>query len=176
MTATPVARISVRIPRDTFYLGLVRKVVVELAGRVGFGAQATAEIEMAVDEACSNAIRHAGRGLLAAADEFVASRLDTPDPGGGPLGRRIETEIAVEASAGPDALTVTLTDGGAPFAFDRCGSGTADLEAYLAARTPNGLGVYIIKRFMDEVEYRHVPSVGNEIRMTKYLVTASSKP
>jgi anti-sigma regulatory factor (Ser/Thr protein kinase) len=137
-------RVSLTIPRDTGYLSLVRQVVVELAGASGFAPAATAEIEMAIDEAASNAIRHAaGRGA-----------------------------IVLEADADGDGITVTIHDGGAPFSFDRCGAG--DLEAYLAGRAAGGLGVYIIKRFMDEVEYRHRPETGNELRMRKYLCPTST--
>ena len=60
-----------------------------------------------------------------------------------------------------------------PFPFER--SGALDLDAYLAERQPGGLGVYIIKRFMDEVEYRHRPEVGNELRMRKYLIVGGSR-
>ena len=58
-------RVSLSIPRDTRYLSLVRRAVVVLASRVGFAPAATGEIEMAVDEAASNAIRHArGEGAI----------------------------------------------------------------------------------------------------------------
>jgi anti-sigma regulatory factor (Ser/Thr protein kinase) len=142
-------RIALRIPRDTYYLSLVRGAVVELATRAGFRPVATAEIEMAVDEACSNAIRHARPGAA-------------PDEGG--------DAISLDALADASGLTVTVSDRGAPFAFDNCGAG--DIDSYLAGHKPGGLGVYIIKRFMDEVEYRHRPEVGNELRMRKYLVAA----
>lgn len=141
-------RIALRVPRDTYYLSLVRRSVVDLARRVGFGTAATAEIEMAVDEACSNAIRHAARGV---------AREPPAD------------SISLDAAADEGGITVTISDGGEPFPFDRCGAD--DIDSYLAERAAGGLGVYIIKRFMDEVEYRHRPDVGNELRMRKYLAT-----
>ncbi len=131
-------RIALRVPRDTYYLSLIRHAVVDLARRVGFEAAATAEIEMAVDEACSNAVRHAEGDA-----------------------------VSIEAVADASGIAVTVHYGGEPFAFERCGA--PDLEAYLAERQPGGLGVYIIRRFMDEVEYRHRPDCGNELRMRKYL-------
>lgn len=137
-------RVSLRIPRDTRYLSLVRRVFVALAGRVGFAAGAIAEIEMAIDEATSNAIRHAdGAGA-----------------------------VDLEATWDGAGLTVTVKDGGKPFPFERSGAG--DLETYHAGRGPGGLGVYIIKRFMDEVEYRHGPETGNELKMRKYLCPTST--
>jgi serine/threonine-protein kinase RsbW len=138
-------RVSLSIPRDTRYLSLVRQSVVVLARRVGFSSAATGEIEMAVDEAASNAIRHA-RGVGA---------------------------ISLEAVGDGSGLTVTVVDGGQPFSFDRCGAG--DVDAYHAQKTvPGGLGVFIIKRFMDEVSYTHTPETGNELRMRKYLCPTST--
>jgi serine/threonine-protein kinase RsbW len=142
-------RIALRVPRDTFYLGLVRSWAGELARRVGFAADATAGIEMAVDEACSNAILHA------------RSR------GGGPP----SCDIALDAVIDEDGLTVTILDGGEPFELERAG---CDLETYFAAPQPGGLGVTIMRRFMDEVEFRHRPEVGNELRMRKRLVAAGA--
>jgi serine/threonine-protein kinase RsbW len=143
-------RIALRVPRDTYYLSHVRGTIVELARRAGFPPGATAEIEMAVDEACSNAMRHAR-----------------------PPGATADDAITLDAFADGAGLTVTVADGGEPFPFER--SGALDLDTYLAERQPGGLGVYIIKRFMDEVEYRHRPEVGNELRMRKYLIVGSAR-
>lgn len=138
-------RVSLSIPRDTRYLSLVRHTVVVLARTMGFQPAATSEIEMAVDEAASNAIRHANG----------------------------EGAIAVEAIVDDGGLTITVIDGGEAFSFDRVGAG--DVDTYHAQpRAPGGLGVYIIKRFMDEVEYRHRPEIGNELRMRKYLCPTST--
>jgi serine/threonine-protein kinase RsbW len=148
-------RVALRVPRDTVYLSLVRGTIVDLARRAGFPPAATAQIEMAVDEACSNAMRHARPAAppaRTAADEDV---------------------ISLDAFADGAGLTVTVADGGEPFPFER--TGAIDLDAYLAERQPGGLGVYIIKRFMDEVEYRHRPETGNELRMRKYLVARGAR-
>lgn len=156
-------RASLRIPRDTAYLALVRRMVVELARSVGFTPKSTAEVEMAVDEAASNAIRHA-------TDSMSELALDA-GAGGGSARPDLET-ISVEAVADRDGITVTVADGGAPFSFERCG--VRDLESYHAERSAGGLGVFIIKRFMDEVEYVHRPETGNELRMRKYKCPTST--
>jgi serine/threonine-protein kinase RsbW len=138
-------RVSLCIPRDTMYLTVVRRVVVELARSVGFAEGATAEIEMAIDEAASNAIRHAGG----------------------------QGSVSLEALWDGSGMTLTVKDGGEPFSFDRLAS--LDLDTYHQERgQQGGLGVYIIKRFMDEVEYRHLPETGNELRMRKYLCPTST--
>jgi anti-sigma regulatory factor (Ser/Thr protein kinase) len=156
---TAAERIALRVPRDTFYLSLVRHAVTDLARRAGFLPAAVAEIEMAVDEACSNAVRHARGGRP----------LEGP-AGPAPMGSAFYDAISVDAVGDPAGITVTIADGGEPFPFDRVG--VEDLESYLATRQAGGLGVYIIRRFMDEVEYRHEPERGNELRMRKYLAGA----
>jgi serine/threonine-protein kinase RsbW len=103
-----------------------------------------AEIEMAVDEAASNAIRHSGG----------------------------KSGISLEAWGDGRSITITVADGGEPFSFDRCGA--RSLDTYLAERASGGLGVHIIKRFMDEVECTHRPETGNELRMRKYLCPTST--
>lgn len=135
-------RVTLTVPRDTAFLSVIRRAVVVLAQGSGFPAGRTAEIEMAVDEAASNAIRHGG--------------------GGG---------VTFEAVSDGEGITVTIADGGAPFAFE---SQDADLDAWRESSGAGGLGVYIIKRFMDEVEYRHRPETGNELRMRKYLCPTST--
>jgi serine/threonine-protein kinase RsbW len=144
-------RIALRVPRDTYYLGLVRRAVVDLARRAEFPPDRVAEIEMAVDEACSNAVRHARPASPAEPDDA----------------------ISIDAMADGDGIAVTIADGGEPFPFERCGVG--DIDSYLAARQAGGLGVYIIRRFMDEVEYRHRPDRGNELCMRKYLAVGGAR-
>jgi len=158
-------RVSLEIPRDTDYLSLVRRTVTDLAEWQGFDALATAEIEMAVDEAASNAIRHAGCAL----------------------------PISLEASVDDAGITVTVRDGGAPFEIARSGRSDAEtrgvdddaitsvaasvaeaLDGWRAVPREGGLGVLIIRRFMDEVECRHRPETGNELRMRRYLCAAAA--
>jgi serine/threonine-protein kinase RsbW len=140
MSAFVTARhVSLTIPRDTDCLSLVRRTVVDLASGNGFDAATTAQIEMAVDEAASNAIRHAAGA----------------------------TPISLEAEVDPRGITVTVCDGGSPFVFDAVGRG--DLDAWTGSPADGGLGVLLIRRFMDEVECRHAPESGNALRMRKYL-------
>ena len=142
--STASRRVSLMIPRDTDFLSLVRRTVVDLASENGFDDAAQAEIEMAVDEATSNAIRHA----------------QGPDE-----------SISLEAAIDPDGITVTVCDGGAPFALSSApGADLEDrLETWRDEPREGGLGVLIMRRFMDEVECRHSPETGNELRMRRYL-------
>lgn len=80
--------ISVRVPRDTSYLGVIRAAVSSLARRAGFDPESTGQVEMAVDEVCSNAILHA---------------------------RGEEPAIEVDISAGDFGIRVAVCDFGRPF-------------------------------------------------------------
>lgn len=143
--ASDCERIAVTLPRDTHYLALARKVVSDCAQRAGFRGDDLDKIELAVDEACSNAIIYQvdGQGLARFHELSVEILIDRP------------------------RFTVTLTDRGAPYPFEE--QGNFDLEDRLRNLEPGGLGIYIIKNFMDEVVYEHSAREGNVLTMVKYL-------
>lgn len=133
------ARIALTVPRATHFLGMVRKVVAAAAERSGFGPSDVDMIELAIDEACSNAVLHGGPG--------------SPD------------SIGVEVEITEGAFVMTLVDGGPPYAFEECGNFV--LADKLAEDGHGGLGIYIMKTFMDEVSYRYTPAQGSVLRLSK---------
>jgi serine/threonine-protein kinase RsbW len=133
-------RVRLSVPRDTASLGPVRAVTVELARQLGFAATDVDKIEMAVDEACANAVLYQ-RGAARAFD------------------------ISLEATDG--ALVATVLDGGLAFDFE--GATAPGLANRLACCEFGGLGLQIIQRFMDEVTYEHRDGAGNVLTMTKFL-------
>lgn len=136
----PEAPIRISVPRATCYLGLIRKAVATAALQVGFPAAEVDLIELAVDEASSNAV-------------LYASEASPPT---------IEVEVRVSA----DAFTIVLEDGNPRYGFDQR---EVDLEEQLESEDRGGLGIYIIKRFMDEVRYECDPERGSRIVMIKHL-------
>src|SRR4051812_41952656 len=130
-TGTRSERVTMTFPRDTHYLAIVRRVVSDAAVRAGFDADDVAKIELAVDEACSNAI-------IYQVDHEGAGRF---------------SELGVEIKIDQPRFTVVLQDRGEPYPFDE--QGNFDLEDSLRRHEPGGLGIYIIKNFMDEVAYNH---------------------
>jgi anti-sigma regulatory factor (Ser/Thr protein kinase) len=133
--------ITLTVPRRTQHLSLVRKVVATAARGAGFTAEDVDKIELAVDEACSNAILYA----------------EPPEP----------RDIVVELHPDPGRFVIVLKDGGPPFAFEE--KGRFAVEQQLRAPERGGLGIYIIRQFMDEVAYAYSPEDGNVITMTKVL-------
>ena len=139
-------QISLKVPKDTYYLGLIRRVVTDLAQRAGFSTDAVGMIEMAVDEACTNAIKYSRpKGRLS------------------PELEEIDLLVRIDG----EALHIEMGYFGEPFPFEDYGN--INLGEYLQCGAAGGLGIYIIKSFMDEVYYSHTPSVGNEISMVKFL-------
>lgn len=135
---TDPPHLNLRLPRETAYLGLIRKAVALTAREVGFCSDAVDVIELAVDEACSNAI-------------LYATEASPPT-------------ISVEVRITDERLTIVLIDGNPRYCFDER---EVDLEEQLACEERGGLGIYIVKRFMDEVRYEHTPELGSVIRMSK---------
>jgi serine/threonine-protein kinase RsbW len=141
---TGVKEYTLCTPSRTDHLERIRTFVSEASRRAGFGEEDVNKIELAVDEACSNVITHA-YGRDEGQDLHVAVRTDAAK------------------------LTVVVTDHGKSFDFQ--GLRMPDMKQYLAELRVGGLGIYLMKMLMDEVEYRSEPG-RNELIMTKYRVPA----
>lgn len=139
-------RLTLAVPRDTHYLSLLRRVVSDVAMRAGFRGEALDKIELAVDEACSNA-------MIYQVDDDGLSRCE-----------QIEIEVTIDHPR----FVVVLRDRGQQYPFEE--QGNFDLEDHLRRMEPGGLGIYIIKNFMDEVVYEHTSRHGNVLTMVKFLV------
>ena len=151
-------KVHLKVPGETIYLNLVRKVIVDLAEKMGFPEEEVAKIEMAVDEACTNVIEHS---YIEARDIKLK---------GGYFSRReedVERPIDLRVKIDSHKIELTLTDQGK--GFDIKGYELPKLDEYLASMRIGGLGVYVIKEFMDEVDYSYKPGVGNILVMAKYL-------
>ena len=108
-----------------------------------FGVDPASEykIELAVDEACTNVIKHAYAGTT------------------GPI------KLALEVTA--DELVIVITNKGKP--FDPSSVPPPDLTADVGTRKIGGLGMYFMNRLMDEVAYRFDARQGNQLTMKKRL-------
>lgn len=128
---------------DTTLLGLLRDFVCSVARHIGFSEQEIAEIEISVDEACANAMEHA----------YEAKNPEDRD-------------VQVELYICPDKLTIRISDHG---------TGTPDLshsmsmDSYLDLNRDKfrGLGVVLMKKFMDELHIKATPGQGTVVEMTK---------
>jgi len=139
--------ISKRILSRTDNLLEVRKFVGSEARSFGFSDEDTANIVLAVDEACTNIIKHAYQN---AADK----------------------EIEISIYPGARSFEIRIFDSGNT--FDPSVLHTPDLKEHIGIRRRGGLGVYLMKRLMDKVEYNFHSGKRNEVRLIKYRKTSSS--
>jgi len=116
--------------------------VTEWAQKAGFDERALYEIQLAVDEACANVVDHAYQGA---------------DPG----------DIEVSCCLDDQILTVQVRDWGT--GFDLTSVADPDLDAPLEERILGGLGLFLVRQVMDDVQFRSDPELGNELMMSKRL-------
>ena len=117
--------------------------VADASRTLGIDAESAYKVQLAVEEACANVIQHGACGGQA-----------------GPL------SIAVDVCRDGRNCTVTLRDRGSP--FDPTRIPLPDLRPQLRKRRPGGLGIYMIRRLMDEVSY-DVGNGVNTLTMVKRL-------
>ncbi|HEY9764877.1 MAG TPA: ATP-binding protein [Chroococcales cyanobacterium] len=129
----------------TVSLAAIRAFVRDKSSSIGFEAEDLDKIELAVDEACANVIEHAY-----------------------PPGTVIEDGIHLCLQLEYGKLTIVITDRGD--AFDPATLKSPDMNEYLAEFRIGGLGVYLMKTLMDQVDYDIQPGVCNEVKLVKYLV------
>lgn len=138
---------TLTLPAATRSLADVRRFVAAQAEAARMGGAAVEQIKLAVDEACANVVKHAYAG----ADDATF-------------------DVAVDVSA--DRFEVRIRDTGV--GFDRESYRQPDLARSIQNRKRGGLGVHLMRRLMDQVEYRSTEA-GNEVRMVKYRNGASRR-
>lgn len=111
---------------DLAELHSIREFVLKKAVDFGFSDDCAYKLSMAVDEACSNLIRH-------------AYKLDATK------------EFAVEVSLIDSIFQIKIFDWGEP--FNPMNREMLNMEEYLKLFKRGGLGIHIIRKIMDIVEY-----------------------
>ncbi len=120
-------------------LDQVRTFVGEIARRAGFSERDIYSVQLAADEAASNVIEHAYGGTTNG--QFV---------------------LGCEFQSG--RLIITVLDHGK--SFDPSKVDEPDLKADLADRKVGGLGIYLMRKLMDEVHYEST-AAGNLLSLIK---------
>jgi serine/threonine-protein kinase RsbW len=126
------------VPAEEGQLSRVRDFVAEVCDEAGFTPRETNNTKLAVDEACTNIIKHAYVGKSG--------------------------EIEIRASVNNGKVEFALIDEGENFDFAAVQD--PDLDQYVETGKKGGLGVFLINRLMDGVEYRSGVQ-GNELVLTK---------
>jgi serine/threonine-protein kinase RsbW len=133
---------SLQVPSSTENLALIREFVSAIGAQAGFDEKEVLRLQLAVDEACANVIEHAYD--LEKAHEFT-----------------------IRAIVDDDILRFEIIDKGK--GFDPSHILEQDLEKLIKDRRSGGLGLRLIRSFMDDVQYQIVPGEKNELRMFKKL-------
>ncbi|OQX95393.1 hypothetical protein B6I21_05660 [candidate division KSB1 bacterium 4572_119] len=132
---------QLKIPSKTDNLELIRTFVSRISEMVGFTDDDVYKIELAVDEACANVIKHAYKK---------------------------EEEINLVIELDYKKLTIIISDQGIGFDVNKILN--RDIKNYLAQMKVGGLGIHLIHALMDEVEFRSEPGRKTEVKMVKYFV------
>ena len=99
-------------------------------------------IILAVDEACTNIIKHA-------------------------YNLSPEGEIIIKIDYDEEKFMVTIIDYGKSFEPDRVP--LPDLQKYYREHRVGGLGMYLMKSLMDDVEYISIPGKYNQVLLSKNI-------
>lgn len=107
----------------------------------GLAEEIVKDIQLAVDEACSNIINHGYAGM----------------PGG-------EMSLSLQFEA--DRVQIEISDQGR--GFNPAEIPPPDIDAPMSDREPGGLGWYLIQKVMDSVSYRRTEDA-NRLILTKRI-------
>jgi len=133
---------ELRVKSKTENLSEIRDFVSTNALAAGMPAATIDNIILAVDEACTNIIKHA----------YKLS----------PQG-----EIIIKIDYDEEKFTITIIDYGKSFEPERVPR--PDLQKYYREHRVGGLGMYLMKSLMDDVEYISIPGEYNQVLLSKNI-------
>ena len=122
------------------YLDEIRDFVAQVAREGGFTEKEIYSLQLAADEAASNIIEHAYEGISNA-------------------------NLDITCDMQGELIIITMRDNGAPFDPSRVKQ--PNLKADLSNRQIGGLGLYLMRKLMDEVHYESNARTGNLLTMIK---------
>jgi len=135
------------IKSKTENLSIIRDFISSKAANAGIKNEEIENIMLAVDEACTNIIKHAYHS----------------DPDG---------KIIVKVEYNSTNFKVIIEDYGITFNPDNVP--VPDLRKYHKDKKVGGLGMYLMKALMDEVKYVSVPGKWNRVILSKKINVSQS--
>lgn len=128
-------------------LSHIRDFVYSAALETGFNDEIIENITLAVDEACTNIIKHAYKSA--------------PDG-----------EIEIKIKSDSKSFNIQIIDYGKAFAPENVTE--PDMTEYFRQKRVGGLGMYLMKKLMDEVKYTSIPGKYNQVILKKLIHTNGS--
>ncbi|HEX7078742.1 MAG TPA: SpoIIE family protein phosphatase [Candidatus Eisenbacteria bacterium] len=136
----PTRRLQIRVPAEERHLAEIRDFIQDAGEKLLIPNKILANTKLAVDEACTNVVKHGYRGKPGVIEVVVT-------------GNGLEFSIAIH-------------DQGQ--SFDLRNVQSPDLKMYVETRKRGGLGVFLMNQLMDQVRYRSGHD-GNTLTMVKRL-------
>jgi serine/threonine-protein kinase RsbW len=133
---------ELKVKSKTENLSEIRDFVSNNALEAGIPMTTVENIILAVDEACTNIIKH-------------AYKLSP------------EGEIIIKIDYDEEKFMVTIIDYGKSFEPERVP--LPDLQKYYREHRVGGLGMYLMKSLMDDVKYSSVPGKYNQVLLSKKI-------
>jgi serine/threonine-protein kinase RsbW len=138
--------IEVSLPSELGYERIAMECSASFAKIVGFAPERIEDLKTAVSEACINAMEHGNK--------------HHPD-----------NRVVIKMNYSDNVLTVSVMDqgDGLQISFDEMEP--PDITKKINnLQTPRGLGLFLIKQLMDQVEFNKVSNEGHIIRMVLKLI------
>jgi len=136
---------TLNVKSRTENLSLIRDFINSSATEINIPEDIVENIILAVDEACTNIIKHAYKY--------------SPDG-----------DILIKVKPSSTKFVVSIIDNGISFEPDTVPE--PDLQKYYRQRRVGGLGIYLMKTLMDEVKYISKPGKYNEVLLSKNIKVA----
>jgi serine/threonine-protein kinase RsbW len=133
---------DISIPNEMHELAHVRHEISEAILKGGFPVTHTNRILIAVDEAVTNIVEHGYEGTA--------------------TGKGV---IDIHLEVDEQRFSISIMDQGE--SFDPRTMSDIDIERHVAAGKSGGLGVFLIRKIMDVVDYHHETGRHNRLTMVK---------
>ncbi len=133
---------SIEIAADTSNLRNVREFMSRLVGKSGLDERDRNKVILAVDEAVANIVKHA-------------------------YGEREEGWVRIDVHAGEEKFEIVIRDSGSTFNPDSISE--PDMKEHIRLGKKTGLGIFLMRQIMDEVNYAFLEGRKNRLHLVKYL-------
>ena len=141
------ADIELKIPSAVFYIEPVRAFIGNLAQSLGFPRKRVADIQLVLDEVCSNAVHHGSPNAMAG----------------------VKLRITVDAHA----LEILVRDTGSGKATEKnwlTRERLLEIEANRSPSSERGHGIFIAKSLSDTHEMQSNKAGGTDVRVVFYFL------
>ncbi len=130
--------VEISLPNRMGYERIAMDCSASFARIVGFASERIEDLKTAVAEACLNAIEHGNRG-------------------------RHDTRVLVTMNFNDDLFSVSVEDEGD--GISELPKDTAIMQKIEKLEPPKGLGIYLIKQLVDQVEFNDMARGNHAVRM-----------